>query len=665
MQRYQFYILSKTKYNIFDKLFYPLFLFSHFNSSNYPIFWWNYLGIFNTFEEEGIQDKRLYIALFPGSLFHTFSLYLALRMFEIKKPGKEYDVCIIGSGAGGGMAAYMLSKAGAKVALLEAGPYYDPRDPKYITQLLPPWESLRRGAGTTRPFGDFDAAWGGWRIDGEPYTNTKDSQFEWFRSRMLGGRTNHWGRISLRFGPQDFKRKSFDGLGDDWPTSYDDIKPYYDRVDRLIGVFGSKEGLYNEPDGIFLPPPPPRLHELFIKKAGGKLGMPVIPSRLSILTAPLKDAKGKPVDPERGQCFYCSQCNRGCSAYADFSSSSVLCKPAIQSGNTDLFVNAMTREILTNAQGLATGVSYINKLTLEEEVVRAKIVVVAASTCETARLLLNSKSNRHPNGLANSSGVVGKYLHDSTGASRSGFVPALMDRKRYNEDGVGGLHVYTPWWLDNRKLDFPRGYHIEYWGGMGMPAYGFQWGIDKVNGLVPGRDGKPKPAGGYGKSLKEDYHRFYGAYVGMAGRGEPVPREDNYCEIDPEVVDKFGIPVLRFHYKWSEYEIKQAKHMQDTFEDIIREMGGIPLGEKPGADTNYGLAVPGLIIHEAGTARMGNDPKKSAVNAFCQAHDAKNVFLSDGSVFVSQGDKNITWTILALSMRTADYIIDQRKKKNL
>jgi choline dehydrogenase-like flavoprotein len=191
-------------------------------------------------------------------------------MFQIKEQPAVFDVCIIGSGAGGGMAAYQLAKEGAKVALLEAGGYFDPADPKYITQLKWPYESPRRGAANHRPFGDFDAAWGGWELDGEPYTHKNGTQFDWFRSRMLGGRTNHWGRISLRFGPKDFKRKSIDGLGDDWPIGYDEVKPYYDKVDKLIGVFGTVENMDNEPDGIFLPPPKPRLHELFLKTSRKK-----------------------------------------------------------------------------------------------------------------------------------------------------------------------------------------------------------------------------------------------------------------------------------------------------------------------------------------------------------------------------------------------------------
>ncbi|GAB3546200.1 GMC oxidoreductase [Spirosoma fluminis] len=583
-----------------------------------------------------------------------------MDLFQLKKAPTVYDAVIVGSGAGGGMAAYMLTKAGAKVLLLEAGGYYDPADPKYITQLKWPYESPRRGAATaSRSGGDFDAAWGGWDIEGEPYSSKPGGEFHWFRSRMLGGRTNHWGRISLRFGPDDFRRRSLTGVGDDWPIGYEDMKPFYDRTDKLIGIFGTNlPNFPNEPDGFFLPPPKPRLHELMLQKAATGIGVPVVPSRLSILT--------KPINNERGQCFYCHQCNRGCQAYADFSASSVLVIPAMKTGNLTLQNNAMVREVLTDAKtGLATGVSYVDTITLQEVTVQAKTVVLGASACESARLLLNSKSARFPNGLANSSGVIGKYLNDSTGSSRSGFIPALMDRKRYNEDGVGGMHVFTPWWLDNKKLDFPRGYHIEYGGGMGMPGYGFGGGIEGLNGKVAGRDGKMKPAGGYGAGLKDDVRRFYGAYVSMAGRGEPVPLETNYCEIDPNTVDKYGIPTLRFHYKWSDFEIKQAKHMQDTFEEIIHAMGGMPMGSKPGADQNYGLAAPGRIIHEVGTVRMGNDPAKSALNKFQQAHDVKNLFVVDAAPFVSQGDKNVTWTILASSMRTSEYLIDEVKKKNI
>mgnify|MGYP000020319056 FL=1 len=571
---------------------------------------------------------------------------------QIKESSKIYDAVIVGSGAGGGMATKILSEAGLNIAVVEAGPHFDPANPDQQTQMKWPWESPRRGANTQRTFGDFDALYGGWDIPGEPYTRKDGTKFDWFRARMLGGRTNHWGRISLRFSERDFKHKDVDGLGDNWPIGYEDVKLYYDKVDKLIGLFGSKENLPNEPDGFFLPPPKPRLHELFYIKGARKSNIPVIPSRMSMLT--------KKINPERGVCFYCGQCNRSCSAYADFSAGSCLIFPAQKNGGQiDLYNNAMVREVLTNSEGKATGISYIDKADRKEYTLRAKVVVLAASACSSARILLNSKSPQHPNGLGNSGNTVGKYLHDSTGSGRSAFVPDLVNRKMYNEDGVGGMHVYTPWWLDNKKLDFPRGYHIEVWGGMGMPNYGFGFNANEYNKFFGLK------VGGYGNSLRSDVKKYYGSVVGFGGRGESIAMEDNYCEIDPSVVDQFGIPVLRFHYNWSDFERKQAKHMHETFDELIHNMGGEALSAAPGADREYGLEAPGRIIHEVGTTRMGNDPKTSVVNQFQQLHDANNVFIVDAGPFVSQADKNPTWTILALSWRTCDYIVEQLKMQNI
>lgn len=580
---------------------------------------------------------------------------MGTTQLQIKKSSKTWDAIVVGSGAGGGMAGYTLAKAGLKVLMLEAGPFYDPA--KDSLQLKWPYESARRGASTTRPFGDFDAAYGGWEIEGEPYTHLNNTRFDWFRSRMLGGRTNHWGRISLRFSAKDFKPD--DGISDAWPITYDEVKPYYDKVDRLIGVYGTKEGIESEPDGIFLPPPKPRLNELFIKKAGASIGVPIIPGRGSVLTEALPDNK------DRYACFYCGQCGRSCKVYADFSSSSALVIPAIKTGNLEVVSNAMVRSVLTDANGQAKGVSYIDRNDLQEYEVNAKIVILAASACESARIMFNSKTARYPNGLGNASGLLGHYLHDSTGVGFGGILPQLVDRKRYNEDGVGSLHIYAPWWGNNKKLDFPRGYHIEFGGGLRMPFYGFGRSVPKINGMVAGRDGKMKEAGGYGAALKDDYRRFYGTDVGMAGRGVGLAFKENYCEIDPDVVDKFGIPVLRFHYKWSDYEIKQAKHMQETFAALMHAMGAIVLGGPAGPEANYGLDAPGRIIHEVGTARMGDDPKKSVLNKWSQSHECRNLFVTDGSSFVQQGDKNPTWTILALSMRTAEYILEQKSKLNV
>ncbi|HEY6060105.1 MAG TPA: GMC family oxidoreductase [Gemmatimonadales bacterium] len=555
-----------------------------------------------------------------------------------------YDVCIVGSGAGGGMAAHTLTQAGANVVLLEAGPLWFSTENSAMLQWA--YHSPRRGASTKeRQFGEFDAALGGFEIEGEPYTRAPGTKFDWFRSRMLGGRTNHWGRISLRFGPSDFRRKSIDGLGDDWPIGYDDLKPYYDRVDRLIGLFGSRENLPNEPDGIFQPPPRPRCYELLVKQAADRLRITCIPSRLSIITKPLGD---------RPACHYCGQCNRGCATNANFSSPAVLLKPALATGKLTIVPNAMAREVTTDARGLADGVAYIDKTTGQDLHVRARVVVLAASALESARLLLNSTSTRFPQGLANSSGTVGRYITDTTGSDLGGFIPRLADGIPHNEDGVGGMHLYMPWWLDNKTLDFPRGYHIEVWGGRGMPSYGFMGGIQNYPG-----------GGGYGAQLKDQYRRNYGTVVGFSGRGEMIPNDQSYCEIDPDTVDRWGIPVLRFHWKWADHEIKQVKHMQDTFEALIHEMGGTLMWKKGTAENDYGISSGGSIIHELGGARMGADPKTSVANPDCQAWDVKNLFLTDGGPFVSQADKNPTWTILALAMRTSEGISKKMKSGEL
>jgi len=571
-------------------------------------------------------------------------------MGELIPSPKVYDVCIIGSGAAGGAAAKVLSEGGLSVVMLEAGPALNPA--KDFKEHVWPYQLPHRGAGIGGKLkgeesDEFMAPNGAWEIEGEPYISAPGSAFKWFRSRIVGGRTNHWGRVALRFAPVDFKGRSTDGMGDDWPITYEDIAPFYDKVESYIGVFGTKENIPSAPDGIFLPPPKSRCTEVLLKQACNKVNVLCVPARMAILTQALN---GRP------SCHYCGQCTRGCISASNFSSSQVLIPPAQATGRFNLITNAMAREIVVGKDGRAEAASYIDRGTKTEKRVHAKCFVVAASTCESARLLLNSRSALFPEGLANSSGMVGRNLMDSVGSWGEGYFPQLEKMPPHNHDGSGGNylpHVYIPWWKFDRENDFLRGYHIEPGGGRFMPTAGqFDDVCDKSEG--------------FGASFKQNCKRSYGTTIGMEAMGEMFPNKDTYCELDPAVVDEWGIPVLRFHWKHGENEVKMAKDMQQTFRAIVEAGGGKystdVTTEGPGA---YGLYDGGTAIHESGTVRMGNDPKTSAVNKYCQAHDVKNLFVTDAAVFVTSPDKNPTLSILALSWRASEYLLDQAKQGNL
>jgi choline dehydrogenase-like flavoprotein len=569
-------------------------------------------------------------------------------MFQIIPPGSIADVVVIGSGAGGGTVTKVLTDLGVNVTLLEAGPMLNPA--KDFKEHMWPYQVPHRGAGEGgatyfdrgRPFGWFSAHAGGWHLDGEPYTSAEGSNFMWFRSRILGGRTNHYGRISLRFADYDFKPYTRDGIGTDWPISFEDIAPYYDKVESFIGVTGSKEAIRSAPDGIFQTCPPPRVHEVLIKKAADKLRIPCIPMRLAVITRP---TNGRPA------CHYCGQCGRGCVTASNYSSSQVQIFPALKTGRVKLITNAMVRELITDDTGKVVAVSYVDKATRSEQQIRCRTVVLAASCCESTRLLLNSRSSRHSNGLANSSGQLGRNLTDSVGFSLGGHIPALEGLPRYDSDGMGGSHLYMPWWLWDQKLDFPRGYHIELGGGYGMPSVG------NFNRVCAEHEG-------YGESLKKAIYEDYGTRVNFSGRGEMIPNEDTFCEIDPDVVDKWGIPVLRFHFRWTDAELKQVEHMEQTFTALIEAMGGRVTGQRSGP-TSEKISAGGEIIHEVGATRMGADPSRSVLNQYCQAHDVKNLFVADAAPFVSNPDKNPTLTICALAWRTAEYLAEEMRKGNV
>ena len=349
---------------------------------------------------------------------------------------RAWDVIIVGSGAGGSMSGYVLTKAGLRVLILEAGRAYDPvkETPMFQTSEQAP---LRNAKTPDKPFGFFDATvGGGWEIPGEPYTVAEGSKFKWYRTRMVGGRTNHWGRVSLRFGPYDFKGRSRDGLGTDWPITYEDLEPWYVKTEELIGVCGGQEQYDNEPSSTAAQPPPPRrASERLIEHVFASMDIPVASLRTAILSQPLGD---------RPACLYATPCMRGCAVRANFQSPTVLLPPALVTGNLEIRPDCVVHQVELGRDGRATGVACIDRKTGERHVVRARVVVLAASSCESARILLNSKSARFPHGLSNDSGQVGRNLMDSVGTFALGTIPVLEGLPPRNDDGMSGAHIRRP-----------------------------------------------------------------------------------------------------------------------------------------------------------------------------------------------------------------------------
>jgi choline dehydrogenase-like flavoprotein len=559
----------------------------------------------------------------------------------------NYDAIIVGSGAGGGMSAYHLTKSGMKVLMLEAGRDYDPRveTPMFNINAEAP---LRAVATPDKPFGFYDATVdGGWEVPNEPYTVAEGSEpFIWWRPRMLGGRTNHWGRIALRFGPLDFKPKSRDGLGYDWPITYDDVAPWYDKTEKLIGVAGANapQNLLNTPDsppGCLMESAPPRAFELFYERAFKAMDIPVIPMHVAVVTGQMEG---------RNTCLFATPCGRGCAIGANFQSTTVLIPPAMATGNLTITTNALVYQVDLDKAGNAKGVTYVNRKTGEHHSVTAKSVILAAGSGETARILLNSKSSKFPDGLCNTHGMVGRYLMDTVGLNVTGQFPSLEGLPPTNDDGQGTEHTYVPWWgyQKQKELGFPRGYHIEIGGGRQMPSMG-------MGGLV--KDDLSLT----GDALRARLREKFGSTISFNGRGEMIPNDDCYCELDPVAKDKWGIPVLRFHWKWGDSETRQAAHMVKTFTEVIDKLGGKPTGHVE-TDGRKAISKGGEMIHEIGTARMGHNDTDSVVNQYGQSWAVRNLFIMDGATMVSSPDKNPTLSIIALAWRSADNMATMAKQ---
>ena len=549
---------------------------------------------------------------------------------------KIYDAIVVGSGAGGATAALVLVNQGLDVTMLEAGRMLDPaRDFRTHTR---PWDLPFRGQG--KP-GEYDGLWKINEYTDHLYTNPRrepyDSieSFHWTRLRAVGGRTNTWGRSCFRHGQMDFKTKSTQGFGEDWPIGYDDIEPYYDKAERLEGIVGNKDNYFNMPDGIYCGPPhAPRCGELFLKARAAKLGVPVLNERTAVLSV---NYDGRP------KCHYCGECGHGCDVRARFSTLDGVIPKLRGKENFTLRTNSAVHRVLTDANGRATGVSFIDSVTRQQGEVRAKAVVLAASTVESCRILLNSSSRIHPNGLGNSSGVLGHYVMDSMKAGGvTAILPVMRGRDPVNEDGAGGSHMTIPRFNYKRKNLYYGGYFL-------LGGTGFSSGAGDTSAI-----------NGWGVDLKKQIRANNGASISLRGYGERLPEHSNYFEIDPRNKDKFGIPQVRFHVQPSDNDRKMMEDMYGWIDEIFHACGAEV------APYKKAIEPMGDATHEAGAARMGTDPKTSVLNPYCQSHDVKNLFVTDASCFVSMpGTHGITTLIMALAWRASEYLADKLKKGEL
>lgn len=556
---------------------------------------------------------------------------------------KLYDVIVVGSGANGGWAAKQLCEAGFEVLMLEAGGELDPATD--FSEHVLPYELPLRGrqdprnsALARRPIGrrcyaceETNAEFFIDEVE-NPFTFPDKKPFWWIRGNQVGGRTIMWGRQSYRMSDLDFSAGSRDGYGEDWPIRYADLAPYYDRVERFIGVSGRREGLEVLPDGEFLPPMAFSCGEEILRRTVDGMGRRLTIGRAAVLT---RRHAG------RAACHYCGPCHRGCVTGSYFSSP-VSTLPAAQStGKFTLVTRALAQRVSVNAEGLADGVLYIDKTSGREEKAKGRIVVLAASTLSSTRILFNSGTERFPRGLANSSGVLGHYLMDhvfAVGASgyleqRKGAEPELAHRPN-------GIYIPRFRNLRTRERDYIRGYG--YQGGENVTVFEHAYSMP-----------------GFGADFKAAVRDGHRARVSLTGFGEMLPRWENRCFLDPEVKDAWGAPVLRMECRHGDNERAMVSDMIEQAAEMLEAAGAEEI------TTRTEPPPPGFAIHEVGTARMGKDPESSVLNQFLQTWDVRNLFVMDGSGYVSSGCVNPTLTMMALTVRACDYLVSEAKRGNL
>jgi choline dehydrogenase-like flavoprotein len=549
---------------------------------------------------------------------------------------QKYDIVIVGSGACGGWSCMALAQSGFKVLLLEAGPHIDPFQ---TFRHRWPYQLDFRGAGKPGFLRKYFRGSTEYNyrlmIDDRdnPYTTAPDKPFRWSRSRVLGGRTLHWARASDRMSDLEFKAASRDGYGDDWPIGYHDLAPYYSRVEQFIGVSAAAANLPQFPDGDFLPAMPLNCAETIFQSACRRIGMPHTPRRVAQLTRMLHN---------RPPCHYCGNCVNGCDVGAMFNSVAVTLPPALKTGNVTVLCDSVVSHVLLDKEHRARGVRYVERAGSHAMEVEAGIVVLAGSSLENTRLLLNSETG----GLANSSGVLGQYLMDQVGGTAvTGFLPQLKGAAIRNDDGkAGGLYVPNFSNLGSHKgaSVFIRGYAMSASGGAAEFPF-----------FAPNLPG-------HGSEYKQQVKNLYPSYarVWLSG-GEMLARKDNYVELDPVVKDKWGIPALKIHCTHSDND----RAMYRDFFAKAQELFHAAKGEM--IPTKSSISIPGSVIHEVGTCRMGADPKTSVLNSFCQTHDIRNLFVFGGGCFVTTGDKHPTLTMMAITARGCDYLSEQARKREI
>jgi choline dehydrogenase-like flavoprotein len=558
----------------------------------------------------------------------------------------EYDAIVVGSGMTGGWAAKELTELGLRALVLDAGRPIVPN--KDFHEHTPPWEMPFRGLGDRRTVArrqavqrnsvTFDEMSHQFWVDDvdNPYSTPANKAFHWFRARQVGGKSIIWGRQVYRWSDLDFEANLRDAVGVDWPIRYADIAPWYDVVDRFIGVSGQAEGLAHLPDGPFLPPMAMNCVESHVRdRMASKFGRDRVLTmgRVAILT---ERHNG------RAACHYCGPCHRGCVTRSYFSSVNATLPAAEATGRLTLMPYSIARSlVLDERTNRVTGVLVVDARTRETREYTARIVFLCASALESARILLNSATSRYPDGLANSSGQVGRNVMDHIKwGGASGTFDGWSDRQTIGQRPNG---IYVPRFrnVTTRHPDFIRG-------------YGFQGGAGRAGWESSAR------APGIGLAFKERLTRLGPWTMSFGGFGEMLPNPNNRATLHPTLVDAWGIPTLHIECAWSGNELAIHRDMNVTAAELLEAAGAKDV--RPDA---RGPSTPGNTNHEMGTARMGRDPKTSVLNGWNQTWDVPNVFVTDGACMASSGNQNPSLTYMALTARACHYAVDAMKRGDL